>query len=61
MVHGVMDPMDGKSYGWKSLLGYSPWGHKEWDTTYWLTKEHIGNTKINIILRVYVGERKLLF
>ena len=61
MVHGVMDPMDGKSYGWKSLLGYSPWGHKEWDTTYRLTKEHIGNTKINIILQVYVGERKLLF
>ena len=23
----------GKSHGWKSLAGYSPWGHKESDTT----------------------------
>ena len=23
----------GKSHGWRSLVGYSPWGHKEWDTT----------------------------
>ena len=23
----------GKSHGWKSLVGYSPWGHKELDTT----------------------------
>ena len=21
-----------KSYGWRSLVGYSPWGHKESDT-----------------------------
>ena len=25
--------LPGKSRGWKSLLGYSPWGHKESDTT----------------------------
>ena len=24
-------------YGQKSLVGYSPWGHKELDTTEWLT------------------------
>ena len=24
--------LPGKSHGWKSLLGYSPWGHKESDT-----------------------------
>ena len=22
-----------KSYGWRSLVGYSPWGHKELDMT----------------------------
>ena len=26
----------GESYGQRSLVGYSPWGHKEWDTTEWL-------------------------
>ena len=24
--------LSGKSYGWRSLVGYSPWGHKESDT-----------------------------
>ena len=23
----------GKSHGWRGLVGYSPWGHKELDTT----------------------------
>jgi len=23
----------GKSHGQRSLVGYSPWGRKEWDTT----------------------------
>ena len=27
----------GESYGQRSLVGYSPWGHKESDTTEWLT------------------------
>ena len=27
----------GKSHGWRSLAGYSPWGHKESDTTGQLT------------------------
>ena len=26
----------GKSHGWRSLVGYSPWGHKESDMTKWL-------------------------
>ena len=26
-------PLPGKFYGWKSLVGYSPWGHKESDIT----------------------------
>ena len=25
-----------ESYGWRSLVGYSPWGRKESDTTEWL-------------------------
>ena len=25
--------MPGKSHGWRSLIGYSPWGHKESDMT----------------------------
>ena len=25
--------LPGKSHGWSSLIGYSPWGHKESDTT----------------------------
>ena len=28
--------LPGKSHGWRSLIGYSPWGHKESDTTEWL-------------------------
>ena len=26
-------PLPGKSHGWRSLAGYSPWGRKESDTT----------------------------
>ena len=25
--------LPGKSYGWRSLADYSPWGHKDLDTT----------------------------
>ena len=25
--------LHGKFHGWRSLVGYSPWGHKESDTT----------------------------
>ena len=28
--------LPGKSHGWRSLVGCSPWGHKELDTTKWL-------------------------
>ena len=28
--------LPGKSHGWRSLVGCSPWGHKESDTTEWL-------------------------
>ena len=34
--------LPGESHGQRSLVGYSPWGHKESDTTEWLsTAQHI--------------------
>ena len=30
--------LPGEFYGQRSLVGYSPWGLKEWDTTEWLTR-----------------------
>ena len=33
--------LSGESHGQRSLAGYSPWGHKELDTTEWLsTAQH---------------------
>ena len=32
--------LPGKFHGQRSLVGYSPWGHKELDTTYRLNKHH---------------------
>ena len=32
--------LPGESHGQRSLAGYSPWGHKELDTTEWLTHTH---------------------
>ena len=37
--------LDGKVHGWKSLVGYSPWGHKESDMTERL-HFHFGKNKI---------------
>ena len=33
--------LPGESHGERSLAGYSPWGHKELDTTKWLTRTRI--------------------
>ena len=33
--------LPGKSHGYRSLVGYSPWGHKESDMTEWLSTQHI--------------------
>ena len=32
--------LPGKSHKQRSLMGYSPWGHKESDTTEWLNHQH---------------------
>ena len=37
-----------KSHGQRSLVGYSPWGYKELDTTEWLTHTH----KSELLFRV---------
>ena len=33
--------MPGEFHGQRSLVGYSPWGHKELDMTEWLSTAHI--------------------
>ena len=33
--------LPGESHGQMSLVGYSPWGHKELDTTEQLTQQHV--------------------
>jgi len=38
--------LPGESQGQKSLAGYSPWGHKELDTTEWLKMKEILYLKI---------------
>ena len=35
--------LPGESHGQRSLVGYSPWGHKESDTTEWLTHTTCGS------------------
>ena len=37
--------LPGESYGQRSLVGYSPWGHKELDTTERLHFTHLSNLK----------------
>ena len=35
-MHPTPVVLPGKSHGWRSLVGYSPWGLEELDTTEWL-------------------------
>ena len=35
--NGYSLSIPGESHGWRSLVGYNPWGHKESDTTGLLT------------------------
>ena len=43
--------LPGKSHGQRSLIGYSPWGHKESDTTEHTHKAHMHMHICKIILR----------
>ena len=46
--------LPGKSHGWRSLVGYSPWGHRESDTT-----ERLHSTFILIIRAVAAAAKSL--
>ena len=52
LIPGLEDPLEkgmathsvflaGEFHGQRSLVGYSPWGHKELDMTEWLTLSHL--------------------
>ena len=40
----------GKSHGQRSLVGYSPWGHKEVDMTEWLALIHLSSIELSLSL-----------
>ena len=42
-------PLPGKFHGWRSLVGYSPWGHKESDTTEQLRFTHLLTNNIKLL------------
>ena len=37
--------LPGESHGQRSMVDYSPWGHKESDMTEWLNKNNNNNKK----------------
>ena len=43
--------LPGESHGHRSLAGYSPWGHKESDMTWWLkkNKKNISSFSFNFL------------
>ena len=49
--------LPGKFYGWRSLAGYSPWGHKESNKTWatsWCVCVHIFVYNINTHICIYI-------
>ena len=57
--------LPGKSHGWRSLEVYSPWGHKELDTTEWLhchfmihTKACVTKSKLALLTAQEVSESR---
>ena len=42
--------LPGKFHGWRILIGYSPWGHKESDTTEWLHFHFVNREYICIFI-----------
>ena len=37
--------LPGKSHGQRSLVGYRPWGHKEWDTAQRRSTQHTDSSE----------------
>ena len=59
--------LPGKSHGQKSLVGCSPWGHKESGTTEWLTLNSFkinfyspATIKMTTTLNIYIYKIKIL-
>ena len=59
--------LPGKFHGQMSLVGYSPWGHKESDTTerarkhsikFHKTKSHVGGFKFNLFSEISLEEKQ---
>ena len=47
---GNGNPQPGEFHGQRSLVGFSPWGHKELDTTEWLTVKKFDLTVDSLFL-----------
>ena len=52
--------LPGKPHGWRSLVGYSPWGHKESDTTERLHHHHQSLLRLMSIESVMPPNRLIL-
>ena len=50
--------LPGEFHGQRSLAGYTPWGHKESDTTEWLTHTHT-HTHTYLLGTVLLGETRI--
>ena len=49
--------MPGKFHGWRNLIGYSPWGHKESDTTERFHVKVRARVKVTFSIKVRVKFR----
>ena len=58
-THSVLLP--GKSHGPRSLVGYSPWGRKEFNTTDWLHFHFSGTLSISFVASLLLASLSLLF
>lgn len=39
-----------RSHGWRSLTGYTPWGHREFDMTEQLTHFHLQSESLDYVI-----------
>ena len=46
--------MPGKFHGWRNLVGYSPWGHKESDTTEQFHFKVRARVRVKVTFRIEV-------
>ena len=58
-THSVLLP--GKSHGPRSLVGYSPWGPKEFNTTEWLHFHFSGTLSVSFVASLLLASLRLLF